>query len=45
MSQLTRYENILDTAHYVSPNNPHILDDDMEKGRTYSGGPTNNSHS
>lgn len=45
MSQLAWYKNILDNVHHLSPNNPHILDDEMKKGRTYSGGPTNKSHS
>ena len=45
MSQLTWYKNILDTLHHLSPNNPHILDDETKKGWTYSGGPTNKSHS
>jgi len=39
MSQLTQYKNILDTIHHLSPNNPHILDDEMKKGGNYSGGP------
>jgi len=38
MPQLTRYKNLLDTVH-LSPNNPHILDEEMKKGRNYSGGP------
>jgi len=41
--QLTGYKNILNTVHHLSPNNPHILDDEMKKGRTYSN--TNKSHS